>query len=169
MNTARLIDEISTAFAGVQLEDGDSLNMTEYYDSGDSAVKFLEAAKLDERNEWGRIPDSVLESFTVTFCFTDLKGFRFYIPAYMIWTIRNHRISDSIIADYTIYAIDPDRCQFTEVPFLDWFTPAQVNAMIAFLQFCSGEEDSLHAAIARQNLSKIEDMLANHRGKRARR
>src|SRR4026208_1212325 len=94
-----LIATIDKAFADVRLEDGVSLNMTEYNDSGGSAKHYAERAKQDERMDWHRSDGKTLQKFTATFSFTDLKGFRFYIPAYMTWTIRNYRTSDSIISD----------------------------------------------------------------------
>lgn len=150
-----LIAQIAAAFDKVQLDDGVSLNMAEFNDSGGSAAHFAEQAKSDERVDWHRVITPALEAFTVTFCFTDLKGFRFYIPAYMIWTIRNHRISNSIITDNTIYAIDPDRYLFREIAFTKWFSPRQVAAMIAFLEYCVVNNDSVDGEIAAENLRKI--------------
>lgn len=150
-----LIDRIRVAFAGVTLEDGISLNMTEYNDSGGCMPKFKEKASDDERIDWQAIPDMTLEQFTVTFSFTDLKGFRFYIPAYMIWTIRNHRTSDSIIGDFAIYAIDPSHYLFRTIPFLQWFTVDQVEAMAAFLEYVVQSDASLDVQVARENLFKI--------------
>ncbi len=150
-----LIDRIRVAFAGVTLEDGISLNMTEYNDSGGCMPEFKEKASDDERIDWQAIPDKTLEQFTVTFSFTDLKGFRFYIPAYMIWTIRNHRTSDSIIGDFTIYALTPSHYLFETIPFLLWFTADQVEAMAAFLEYVVQSDSSLDERVARENLFKI--------------
>jgi len=150
-----LIDEIDQAFSGVRLEDGISLNMTKYNDSGGSVKQFEEKARFDERDDWHRIPDDTLEKFTVTFSFTDLKGFRFYIPAYMIWTLRNHRKSDSIIGSMTIYAIDPDHYIFGQVRFFDWFSMPQIVVMVKFLEYCCANEETLDDVVARENLQKI--------------
>ena len=151
-----LIAMIQHAFAGVKLDDGESLNMTKYNDSGGSRPEFKEKAKDDERENWGSIPDATLEQFTVTFSFTDLKGFRFYIPAYMIWAIKNHKTSDSIIADFTIYAIRPDHYLFESIPFWEWFTNAQITAMIQFLKYAARNEDWFDGNVARENLAKLK-------------
>ena len=150
-----LIALIQRAFASVKLDDGESLNMTEYNDSGGCRPEFKEMAKDDEREDWRSIPDKTLEQFTVTFSFTDLKGFRFYIPAYMIWTIKNHKTSDSIIADFTIYAMRPDHYLFQRIPFWEWFTNDQVAAMIQFLEYAARNDDWLDGKVARENLAKI--------------
>jgi hypothetical protein len=151
----KLIDKINHAFSGVRLEDGTSLNMTEYNDSGGYVTEFMDKAKHDEREDWTSIPDETLEQFTVTFSFTDLKGFRFYIAAYMIWTLRNHHISNSIIADNTIYAIDPSHYLFESMPFRGWFTHDQISAMVEFLEYAIENDGSLDGKVARQNLAKI--------------
>lgn len=150
-----LIERIRAAFAGVELEDGISLNMTEYNDSGGCMPEFKVRALTDERKHWDAIKDETLEWFTGTFHFTDLKGFRFYIPAYMIWTIRNHRTSGSIISDFTVYAISPSHYLFQNVPFLRWFTSEQVEVMRAFLEYASRNMDGLDHQAALRNLAEI--------------
>lgn len=153
----KLTDRIRAAFENVMLEDGISLNMTEYYDSGGTVPLYKERASSDERYNWWEIPDATLEKFTVTFSFTDLQGFRFYIPAYMIWTVRNHRKSDSIIADSTIYAIDPDHYLFRETSFQKWFTKEQVDAMVEFLSYAVRNGDTLDGEVAMENIGKIKE------------
>ena len=155
-----LINEIRDAFAGVTLEDGVSLNIAEYNDSGGSNKEYLEAAKLDEKNNWEHLSDAILEKHTVTFSFTDLKGFRFYLPAYMIWTLKNHRYSNSIIADQTIYALDTDHHVFENISFSQWFTEPQMQAIIKFLTFCCHHGDTLDNDIAEKNLQKILSQTA---------
>lgn len=147
---SELIAQIHRAFSGVELEDGVSLNMTEFFDSGGRNSRFEEMAAGDERVDWASIADETLEQFTVTFCFTDLKGYRFYLPAYMTWFIRNHRSSRSIIAETTIHAIDPTRHQFDEIPFVDWFKEGQIQAMKKFLKYAGPGE-----TWALENLGKI--------------
>ena len=151
-----LIAQIEAAFKNVSLEDGISLHLAEFHDSGGSALHLVELAESDERLDWHRVITPALESFPVTFNCTDLKGFRFYIPAYMVWTIRNHRTSSSIITDFTIYAIDPDRHPFKDTPLVEWFTPHQVAAMTAFLQYCVDNNHSVDGDIAGDNLRKLQ-------------
>ncbi|NQU49751.1 MAG: hypothetical protein HQ519_13955 [Planctomycetes bacterium] len=153
-----ILGQIDQAFAGVRLEDGISLNMTEYYDSGGCRPEYEVKAKDDEREDWSSIPDQTLEQFTVTFSFTDLKGFRFYVPAYMKWAIRNHRTSDSIIADFTIYAIDPAHYLFKETSFVDWFSDEQVAVMVRFLEFGIQSDGWLDGKVAKSNLKKIRKL-----------
>lgn len=152
----KLIARIRAAFDNVTLEDGISLNMTEYNDSGGTLPQYKERAISDERYNWWDISDATLEKFTLTFSFTDRKGFRFYIPAYMIWTVRNHRKSDSVIADSTIYAIDPNHYLFRESSFHKWFTKEQIDAMVEFLSYAVRNGDTLHGEVAMENIGKIK-------------
>jgi len=158
-----LIEQIKSAFADVKLDDGVSLNVTEYYDSGGTVEAFREKAKFDERLNWAAIPDETLEQFTVTFSFTDLKGYRFYIPAYMIYNVRNRETSNSIITEFTIYALDIDRYQFRDSPFVDFFTTSQLEAICSFLEWESRNEGGFGEATA--NLRKIREAQQGESGK----
>jgi len=150
-------DELSTrifdAFAGVRLDGGVSLIEAEYADNYEIAPDNLIAR--EEKDDWTRIIDDRLCEFTVTFCFTDYRGFRFYIAPYMIWTLRNYKTSDAIISDFTIYAIETDRYMFSEHPFAEVFTIEQVKCMRDFLLFACENEDHLDARVARLNLSRL--------------
>ena len=161
---AELIEMIENAFDGVVLGTGESLNLTEYADSSGCAPEYAELAKRDERIDWRAIPDSVLEQFRVTFCFTDLLGYRFYAAPYMIWTIKNHRDSDSFIADATIYAMDPSSCQFSKKRFSDWFTSEQTQAILAFLDYCADNGDSLDDRVAVDNAISIRKEIQQSNG-----
>lgn len=153
----KLIELIQSAFSNVKLEDGISLNMTEYNDSSGTRPEYLSKAIFDERHNWQAIADETLEQFRVTFAFADAKGFRFYLPAYMIWTIKNHAISDNVIGNYTIYALRPDHHVFksVKVKLHDWFTEEQLDSIILFLQFCTKNYDTLGSLVARENLEEI--------------
>jgi hypothetical protein len=155
---AKLIAQIGNAFAGVTLDDGISLNMTEFLDSYGCSAEFEEQAKFDERNDWSAISDETLEKFTVTFSFTDIAGYRFYLPAYMIWTLKHHRTNDSIIADFTIYALDVNTYQFENRSFVDVFTPEQLDCIAEFLQYCVDNGDTLDDETAFQHLYKLLEL-----------
>jgi hypothetical protein len=156
-----LIRQIEKAFSSVTLEDGASLNMTVYHDSWGSASEYAARAKFDERLNWKWIADSTLEQFKNVFCFTDISGFRFYLPAYMRWTIKNHRNSDNIISDLTIYALDPTERPFNQKSFIDCFTKPQIESILAFLDYCADNDDSLDGHAASENARKIRELLAN--------
>jgi hypothetical protein len=144
---------IFEAFAGVRLDGGISLIEAEYADDYDVAPDHL--IDLEEKNDWTKIINDRLCDFTVTFCFTDYRGFRFYIAPYMIWSLRNYRTSDSIITDFTIYAIETDRNAFSEHPFSEVFTIEQIKCMRDFLLFACENEERFDADVARKNLIRL--------------
>lgn len=159
MNGTDLISAIREAFRDVKLENGLSLNMTEYNDSGGSAERFKRLAVNDERDDWRNIDDKTLEEFTVTFSFTDWKGFRFYLPAYMIWAIR-HPESNSIIGDNTIYALDPGRTlPLYERTVNTILNKQQLEAIVQFLQYCVEDSDHCDGVSASTNLNKMGKCL----------
>ncbi len=134
--------------------------MSKYFDSYKISEKFLELAKSDERKDWTIIKDEVLEQFTVTFCFTDWQGFRFYLPAYMRW-ILNHPTSDNFIDDQTIYALDLKTIkelhhkEITEI-----FNDEWLAVTLKFLNWCITENsDYCDSEFARKNLESLEKLL----------
>jgi len=153
MEESILIKEIESAFSDVHLEEGISLNMAEYYDTGGNCKK---KSKNDERYHWKKIEDKTLEQFTVTFSFTDLKGFRFYLPVYMIYALRNYKTSDSMIIDHIIYAIDVTHFLFNKISMKNYFEEKQLACMISFLEFCSTRDDFFDAEIAKINLRTLK-------------
>lgn len=157
-----LVTRIHRAFAGVGLEGGISLIEAEYADGGQIAPEHL--VDQQEKSDWTTLVDNRLCDFTVTFCFTDYKGFRFYIAPYMVWTLRNFRHSDSIIADGTIYAIDPDLYIFDDHPFEGVFTDLQIDCMRDFLAFATRQENDLDAVVAGRRLQRLNRLLERNNG-----
>jgi hypothetical protein len=131
-----LIAQIEAAFAAVALEDGVSLHMTAYLDGYRSDERLLESARRDERDDWRLISDTELERFTAVFSFTDGKGFRFYLPAFMRWCVQNPH-ANGIIGDHTVYALNPQTIatlyQRTVPQILD---ARQIDVVIRFLEWC---------------------------------
>jgi hypothetical protein len=159
MDSTELIQAIREAFRGVKLEDGVSLNMTEYNDSGGSEKIFKQLAVDDERDDWRAIDEKTLEKFTVTFSFTDWKGFRFYLPAYMIYAI-THPESTSIIGDHTVYSLNPGSILKLYGRAVDQIlNRQQLEACVQFLQFCGGDSDDGIDRTAFTNLNRMKKYL----------
>ncbi|MBE9098516.1 DUF6714 family protein [Vacuolonema iberomarrocanum] len=161
MSIKSLISEIQNAFEGVKLDGGISLNMAEYADSYEYDKECLKRAANDEKENWQNISSEDIENCTVTFCFTDLRGFKFYIPAYMCWALRNFDKSHSCSIDSTIYAIDPDHFIFKETPFNELFNSQQIKALCSFLEFAINNGDFFDDIVANKNLKKIRILLKN--------
>ncbi|MEO5915677.1 MAG: DUF6714 family protein [Luteolibacter sp.] len=153
ISTEDLSARIFDAFAGVCLDGGVSLIEAEYADRREIAPVHLVA--LEEKCDWTKLIDDRLCDYMSTFCFTDYRGFRFYIAPYMIWTLRNFRDSSAFIADCTIYAIEPGRSMFVDHPFSEVFSPKQIKSMRDFLLFACENGDHLDAKVARSNLTRL--------------
>ncbi len=83
---AEIVAEIKTAFAGVKLDDGISLEQTKIIDNYGrdcSVERFASLPLSEETADWTRIPTSVLDDADCLSHF-DRKGFRYYIPALML-------------------------------------------------------------------------------------
>jgi hypothetical protein len=155
----RLLAAIEQAFGGVRLEDGVSINMAEYHDSGGSVPRYLELAQSDEREDWRKLTDTLLEKHDVTLSFADFKGFRFHLPAYMHYAVRNHEWSNYPIVGFVVFELSPDHPAFANVPFEQCFNREQIAVIIQFLEYCIVHEDSLNGATAAVNLNKIRERL----------
>jgi hypothetical protein len=160
--TEKLIVQIEKAFHQVKLGDGISLNMTEYLDSYRTNKMFADLAKQDERNDWTKISNSVLEQFTVTFCFTDWQGFRFYLPAYMRWKL-NNPASDNFIGDHTIYALDIKTIEeLQNKKITEILNDEQIEVVVKFLNWCVFDNsDNCDSEFAKKNLQSLEKLLKN--------
>ena len=102
----RIVAEVADAFRDVQLEDGETIHEADLEGAySDDSVR-LAAREKDPEVNWRDIPDWKLDGLH-PHGFFDLKGWRFHIPAYMIWTLRNWRTSTSVSIDYTIWEFRP--------------------------------------------------------------
>ncbi len=119
-------------------------------------------AKFDERNDWTKIPAAVLEQFSVTFCFTDWQGFRFYLPAYMRWKL-NNPASANFIGDHTIYALDTktiEKLQHKKIT--EILNNEQIGVVVKFLKWCVFDNyGNCDSEFAKKNLQSLEKLLQN--------
>ena len=155
-----IVSEIEKNYSDIKLEDGISLNMTEYLDSYQFEKKFLELAKSDERDDWTKIPDKILEKHSETFCFTDWKGFRFYIPAYMRWCL-NNSTSSNIIGDMTIYSLDIDKIEeLYKKRIKEILNLSQIETVVKFLEWCCFDNNvNCDSSVADTNLIKFYKLI----------
>jgi hypothetical protein len=95
---------IRDAFRGVELGSGLTIHEADLeghdYDGAGEAAR----AKDPERN-WMEIPDWKLERIHVLSYAFDVEGWRFHLPAYLIWTLKNWRTSTSITSDFVVWGL----------------------------------------------------------------
>lgn len=132
-----LIDEISHAFDGVRRGNGITLHQARVLDDyWEDAEKEAEARAEDTDTRWQDVPDAWMEEFGDDLPFiNDPEGFRYYIPAFMIWTLKYYTSSDSVVTSAVAETLgyrpsDPDRLRRYSL-----LTNEQRRAVAHFLAF----------------------------------
>ncbi len=99
MSKEEIISIVKKAFTGVKLNGGVSLKQAEAIDNfsvGISKSEFNRFPLTETTNDWSLIPDDVLDKFEFV-AHLDAKGFKYYIPAFMIRLLNNYDGSMMII------------------------------------------------------------------------
>jgi len=146
IDTVSLIAEITAAFDGVAREDGVSLREAREIDVFGSDKKRAAARRLDTDTRWQDVPNADLLDYYNSLVYLDAKGFRYYLPAYLIWDLTANISSTHGIDSYVLFHL-----QVPPEPNLrhDWLerfallTPPQGRAVCRFLRFVAvhGEWD----------------------------
>ncbi len=89
----------------VTLGDGDSLHQAHLEGAYSDEMEWVAAREKDPETYWSEVPDWKIESGSSTLYFFDPEGWRFYIPAFMCWTLRNWRTSDSITSESVLWTL----------------------------------------------------------------
>jgi hypothetical protein len=101
-----IIDAIRSAFTGVPRGQV-TVHEAEVIDSYGTDTERRRARRLDIDERWDEVPDAHIEACDNALCHLDPEGWRYYIPAYMVWSLRHFRRSPSMTSDHTIYSFDP--------------------------------------------------------------
>lgn len=94
-----LIAQIETAFGGLQMPADDELLHPECRDDVD-ILEFYGGIRWQDMTD-----DMVVHGYAAPTAFS-AKAFQYYLPAYLIWTLRNPDSSD-YAGDSTLLALDP--------------------------------------------------------------
>ncbi|MCP4976836.1 MAG: hypothetical protein GY931_11800 [Maribacter sp.] len=154
MDKEALVELIETAFKNVRLGDGIGIFEAEAIDNYASEKETLKARAKDRKEwkNWTEIPREVIETFCSVLCFVDLEGMRFVLPAYMKFSVENHKTNASASIDSPIYALSSNPV-FVEPEVDKCFTKEQYVVFAKFLKFMvldAGEDyvDSFSASQA---------------------
>jgi hypothetical protein len=95
-----LIENITTSFKDVTLEDGVSLHQARAIDDYEDQKQ---ARQVDSKIPWQEIPDDWIAKFHDVLGFMDAKGFRHAIPAYMLWCLKYNKSDTGSLWATTYY------------------------------------------------------------------
>lgn len=132
-----IIAEITAAFSDVR-RGAITLHEADVLDGCGSESQRRTARALDLERRWQDVPDSDIESHPFALSFLCPESFRYYIAAYMVWSLRHYRTSSSLSSDFTIYALTPNTNKPTDkwqLSRLKMFSHRQACAIRRYLEF----------------------------------
>jgi len=144
MTIKLLIARIEKAFAEVRREGGITLAEGQVIDRCGREAERKQARTQATARRWQDIPDAELEKYAHALCFLDPKGFRFYLPAFMRWSLRHLETAKADPMNSAIYALSPSANKGVSQHNLErWslFTPEQRHVIFKFLRFMVGQYD----------------------------
>lgn len=162
-----LIAEITAAFDGVSREDGVTLHEATVIDDYGSLEERAEARKQDTEDKWQDIPEEDIRDANANLSFLDPKGFHYYIPAYIVWYLRNIDNADpnywesyaftfgSVIFHLAAGSHGKGRDRYLSK--FKLFTPEQSKAIAHFLVFEAERIDACQ--VENKQLQLREEML----------
>lgn len=136
-----LIAEITAAFDSVSREDGTTLHEAAAIDDRNSERERQAARKLDVEQRWQDVPDDDIFACCSTIPLMDDKGFRYYIPAFMVYALRHWQDDPKYIRDSCEFNLLHEsqkslrKSDPSSIVAKYGFTDAQCRAITRFLQF----------------------------------
>ncbi|MEP0778245.1 hypothetical protein NDI39_11545 [Microcoleus sp. ZQ-A2] len=129
-----LIEKITAAFDGVSRQDGISLHAAQALDDYSSLEEAKKIGREMDRDTQGQdVPDKWLMQFQDIFPYLDPKGFRYYIPAYMVWSLKEPKASDSNSLSSLMWAIENNNKHFQ--PHLEILNQEQLQVVSDYIEF----------------------------------
>jgi hypothetical protein len=116
------------------------------------AKKLAEARALDHDQRWADISDETIEDARNALYGADPISWRYFVPAYLSWTLRNFKANNAFICDQTIYAFTPyeigDPLRKESVLQFDTLSQQQRRCICRFLRYmaCFPEQCDADAA-----------------------
>ena len=130
----QVVRAIECAFGSVRLGNGVSISEGTVIDFYGGEEERRKARLRDEKNDWRLIPDRSIRVNQTSLIFVDAEGFRYNLPAYMRFVVRNYLTSDSNSIGSVFWTL---ACQ--EDPRRAIFSAEQRTAVRTFLEFFVSE------------------------------
>ncbi len=130
---------IEKAFDGVSQPEEITLHVAEAHDAYDYQHDQQHREK-DFFGRWQDVPETHIQECQSALSFVDKIGMRFYLPAYMIWYLRNYK-TDKVWSEHTLYSLDnhPNNQALSAYykERFSLFSPEQLRACALFVKFCA--------------------------------
>ena len=161
-----LIAEIVAAFEGVAREEGTTIHEAIAKDDWKTYEEQQAAKRLDTEERWQDVPEEELMANHSALSFLDEKGFRYYLPAYMVCELANWDDPDSNTASCEFRLLHESqrslrKSEPASIAAKYDFTPAQGEAIAHYLRFAIGEDDEFttHEATILRAVEKWENFV----------
>jgi hypothetical protein len=142
-----LIVEITAAFDGVAREDGTTLHEAIAIDDWKSPEEQQAARHLDTEQRWQDVPEEDILACASALSFLNAKGFRYYLPAFIVCGLKGWETLTIGILDSCEYHLLHEsqkslrKSEPASIAAKYSFTDAQCKAIAHFLRFHVGEDD----------------------------
>lgn len=166
----KLIAEITAAFDGVSREDGITLHEAKAIDDWKPSEELQAARQLDTEQRWQDVPDEDLLASDSPLPFFDAKGFRYYLPAFMLCGLKDWENDSSGILHSCVYNLLHEsqkslrKSEPASIAAEYGFTEAQCKAIANFLRFVIGEDNEFitEERTTLQAVEKWEKLVNEH-------
>lgn len=126
-----LLEQIDSAFDGVILEDGIGLMTTELIDMHAPRETCDAISPYEERTDWRRITPSMIQACWCALGFTDPKGYRFLLPAWLTLDLQG-QLETCDAMDYL--PLVPENCGIYESKSILLNDP-QLEAVMNYIEY----------------------------------
>lgn len=142
MDKNELISIIEAAFDGVPQPEEITLHVAEAHDDYDYSHNACHR-KSDFCGAWQSVPEEHLQKCQSALCYLEKIGLRFYLPAFMVWYLRNLG-TDKVWTDSTLYAFDnypnDNGLEMHHKERFSIFNTSQLRACALFVKYFSEDE-----------------------------
>ena len=140
-----VIRDITAAFCDVRLGDGITLDEAALIEGGTDIEDILRNPRNGDLHGWQDVPEIDIEKHYDLLSCLDAAGYRFYLPAYMIWVLQHFDTSESQTIDWTVYSLtlhEKHDLRAWQMRRFEQFTLAQAQAIHRFLSYMAKQDDN---------------------------
>ena len=158
MKKKELIALIEEAFEGVPQPEAITLHVAQAHDDYDYDNNSFHREK-DFIGAWNNVPTEHLAKCRDALCYLDASGMRYYLPAYMIWVLKNFGkldIDDNVLYSFDNRSDDDELGDYFKERF-SLFDAKQMRACALFVKYCAEEdpEDLIDVDFAKNNYDRF--------------